>query len=246
MSSQWANIIFDKNFRPSDFLEDKISEIENPIAWALDFLIEKKCIDKETRKVISTLLALQVCRYQNSYQKWIDRAKYLAIALSGCRWFKNVEEFNTYLRSIGMFPGVEIREEEFRKLRSNTSDDLKLEADEIIAMHGYEYCFNPEFIIDSRLLLSEYIMSREWDLYYSEKSEFIMSDRPVPEKIGACFSVSLTANYGLVIRQGKASRVECVVSTRASSWVVESINKEVIGRAKKYICGSDESVCRYK
>ncbi len=82
MAEEYANIVFDEHFRPSDKLEDDLSTKETKAIQGLGRTIATSVIDSTARVDIAYLLAIQACRYPELFQSRLDLGRYLAIALT--------------------------------------------------------------------------------------------------------------------------------------------------------------------
>ncbi len=167
MSEQYANIVFDEYYRPSDRLEDWLSKLETKMVRGLDSVIATGVMDGAARADIAMLLAVQACRYPERFSDRLDLGKYLAIALNDCRSYPNAVVLNGALRRTGMLPGADINDEEFTRLQGASAEDLASELNMILTLHGYEAHFNPHLIISAARQVASHILGLQWRLLHS-------------------------------------------------------------------------------
>jgi len=122
MAEEYANILFDAYYRPSDALEDRLAEYENKAIPGLDRVVSSKAIGPDERRDISYLLGLQACRYPDLYKTRLDLAKYLALALGYADTVSSSTAFNKQLQESGMLPGVALTDAEFNMLVSTNGE----------------------------------------------------------------------------------------------------------------------------
>jgi len=237
MSEEYANIVFDELYRPSDRLEDVLGDIENKIAKGLDELTKSGKIEKNTKIDMAMLLALQACRYPERFSTLLDLGKYLAIALFDYRECPNVTVLNNALRAKGVLPGINFTSEDFERLRGSSEEKLAAELEAILALHGYEASFNPELIISSAQQVATHILGLKWTLVHCLDRNFILSDRPVPLPIGYGFDLGLTSEYGLRLSDPDDISQETLYPITVTSAEVDDTNAKVRARAKTWICG---------
>jgi hypothetical protein len=198
MSEQYANIVFDEYFRPSDKLEDRLSVIETRAIRSLDRTITTSIIDRDARVDLAYFLAIQACRYPEHFQRRLDFGKYLAISLQDVASCPDVATVNRNLQSTGLLPGAAITSEEFEKLKAASESSLAEEIDNILALHGYEAYFNAELVIAAALPAAEHLLALQWHLIKSDVPAFILCDRPMPMQIGYAFDIGLSASLRAV------------------------------------------------
>jgi len=238
MAEEYANIVFDEHFRPSDKLEDSLGAIETKAIQGLDRAISTFVIDGTARVDIAYLLAIQACRYPEHFQSRLDIGRYLAIALKSYSSCPDDATLNRALRATGMFPGATITAEEFSRLKAASEADLAGELEGILAAHGYEAYFNPELIIAAASPLAMHLLGLKWDLIESASPAFILSDRPVPVPIKYGFGIGLSACLGLCLSKPTSVIDDLPINARkASTAEIQAVNQEVRGRAREWICG---------
>lgn len=243
MSEEYANIIFDEYFRPSDELEDKFSKIEGLLTKGLARLIETGQMDRDTRVDIAMLMAVQACRYPERFTSRLDLAKLLAIALNDYRSCPNEHALNGALQATGVLPGANLTPAEFARLKCASADQLEGEMNSILQLHGYEAHFNPSLILAAADPVACHLLGLEWTLLHSASPAFILSDRPVPDPTGYDFSVGLSAHYALRLSYPDEPITDSTIYARtATAQEVAAINKEVRARARVWICGPSPAV----
>ncbi|WP_093087905.1 DUF4238 domain-containing protein [Sphingobium sp. AP50] len=243
MSEEYANIVFDEHFRPSDELEDRFSKIEGLVATGLDRLIKTGAMDRDARVDIAMLMAVQACRYPDHFVTRLDLAKILAIALNDYRSCPNEHALNQALQATGVLPGAQLTASEFTLLTSVTGAQLEKETADVLELHGYEVHFNPSLILAAAQPIACHLLGLEWTLLRSQTPSFILSDRPVPDQIGYDFSIGLSAHYGLTLSYPKQPVTDGTIhASPASALQITAINNEVRSRAKKWVCGPTSAV----
>ena len=238
MAEEYANIVFDEHFRPSDALEDKLGCIESKAIQGLDQAISASAIDCSARIDIAYLLAIQACRYPECFQQRLDIGRYLAIVLQNHAGDCGAAALNTELQLTGMLPGASFSAEDVDRLNTASKEDLIEELDLILTAHGCEAFFNPELVVAAAMPVAEHLLALEWELFESVVPAFILSDRPVPKQIGYDFNVGLSARLGL--RLSKPTRKLDnlpIVARTASTSEIQTINKNIRARAHEWICG---------
>jgi hypothetical protein len=97
MAEEYANIVFDEHFRPSDKLEDDLSTKETKAIQGLSRTIATSVIDSDARIDIAYLLAIQASRYPELFESRLDLGRYLAIALTDYSSCEGNEALNAAL-----------------------------------------------------------------------------------------------------------------------------------------------------
>lgn len=239
MAEEYANIVFDEFYRPSDALEDALAAIETKALPAFDRMIKTSSLDCTGRVDLAYFLAVQACRYPELYASRLDLGRYLAIALKDCSKFQDVAPMNRHLQGAGILPGANFSEDEFKRLTKTPDHELAAELHVILASHGYEAYFNAELVVAAALPVAEHLLGLEWHLLEAPHPAFILSDRPMPVKIGHHFSVGLSSTFGLQVRYPGTPVTDGTISARAATTAeVDGINHEVRARAREWICGS--------
>lgn len=235
MAVEFANIIFDERYRPSDALEDRLSEIETKASAGLRRLDISKTFDDLCRVDVAMLLAVQACRYPELYPRRLDIAKYFAIAIQDNKGCTDADALNRKLAAAN-FP-VRISSQEFNRLSGTPDQEIENELLDILAKHGYESDFNPNLIIDAAISAAEHILGLKWTLYVSASPAFILSDHPVPPQIKYGFSVGISSSLALRLSHPGGDPVEIVDVAAATQTEIDKINQEVRSRAVEWICG---------
>ncbi|MBB2168158.1 DUF4238 domain-containing protein [Gluconacetobacter aggeris] len=239
MSEEYANIVFDEFFRPSDALEDHLGTLETKMVTGLDRCIQKGELDSVARVDVAMLMAVQVCRYPENFGTLLDLGKYLAIALTDYKNCPDAVTLNRALQAKGLLSGARITQQEFVRLQqAQGSELLASELEFILAAHGYEFYFNPKLVIAAATQVANHLLGLEWTLLHSSTPSFILSDRPVPSTIGYGFSIGLSASYALKLDKPTTSVTnDTIHSQNATPQEISQINLEVKSRAKELICG---------
>lgn len=243
MSEEYGYIVFDEHFRPSDALEDHLSNIEAKASQGISRAISKAIIDTDARCDIAYLFATQACRYPDLFEKRLDLARYFAIALCSSSDHSDANALNLSLHASGILPGASISDSDFQHLRSTPKEELETELDEILSAFGYEHFFNAELILSGALLTASHLLALQWNFVCSNDPAFILCDRPVPTQIGHGFNVGLSACFALQLSKPIGSIDEQPLRARlATSTEVHQINADVRGRAREWICGPGDWV----
>jgi Protein of unknown function (DUF4238) len=238
MAEEYANIVFDAHYRPSDKLEDALGAIETKTMPLFDRMIAASALDPQGRVDLAYFLAVQACRYPEQFARRLDLGRFLAIALKDASTMPDAAAMNAYLRDGGYLPGADFAAADFARLKAASLDALAAELDVVLQAHGYEQFFNPELVIAGALPIAEHLLALEWDLIATKAPSFILSDRPMPAKLGEGFSVGLSANFGLLVRRSAGPVHENTIAARPATVAeVEALNAEVRGRAREWICG---------
>jgi hypothetical protein len=244
MSAEYANIVFDKFYRPSDMIENVLGEIETISLRAIDRVLNTRTVAKSERIDIAYFLAIQACRYPDRFPHRLDLAKLLVLSFGSVTRFTDAANFNSWLKISGLLPGAEITSDEFEQLRSLPEEGLSASVDSILKRYGYEADFNIELVLSGALPIAEHLVSLNWELLEVRKPEFVLSDRPVPiQDMGYAFSVPLAASFALVfIKPESVVNERDIVARNAAKTEVDAINNEQRARAQEWICGPDQVV----
>jgi hypothetical protein len=238
MAEEYANIVFDEYFRPSDKLEDSLSATETKTMEGLDRTIATSIMDPTARLDIAYLLAIQACRYPERFQHLLDLGRYLAIALNDFASLPDASMLNAALQSTGILPGANITPEEFEQLKASPKEELATQLEQILRAHGYEAYFNPELIFRAAAPVAIHLLNLKWDLIESDAPAFILSDRPVPVPLKFGFGIGLSANLGLLMSEPKnATDNGPIRAWKASPAEIEAINQSARSSAREWICG---------
>ena len=238
MSEEYGYIVFDEYFRPSDALEDQLSDIETKTSQGISRAIRESLLDTDARCDIAYLLATQACRYPDLFERRLDLSRYLAIALCSSSDYRDVNALNFSLHASGILPGASISDSDFQRLRSTPKEALETELDEILSTHGYEHCFSPELVFSGAIQIASQLLALQWEFVCSRDPAFILSDRPVPIQIGHGFNIGLSACFALLLSKSMGSIDEQPLRARtATNTEIDQINADVRSRARKWICG---------
>lgn len=238
MMEEYANIVFDKNYRPSNQVEDRLGEIETKSGHFFKRIIETGSINSRDKVDLAYFLAIQACRYPELYESRLEVGKLLAIVLKDSKNFNDEIELNQYLTNTALFPGATISKEEFSRLINASKDRLVAELDEILIAHNYEPSFNKNLVLDAALGAAEHLLGLEWNLIVSSDPAFILSDRPMPKTIGYDFSLGLSAKLGLACYFPHNPVTDATIIGRSPrNGEIDKINTEVRNRCCEWICG---------
>ncbi len=238
MSQDYANIVFDQYFRPTDELEDYLGTIETKAMPALERTITTGVMDPDARVHIAYLLAIQACRYPEHFSRRLDLARYLAISLRDAAAASDLTTANAALSSSGLLPGASISPEEFKILRTLSEADLSAGVDYLLSLKGYEQDLNPGLIFSGAVTVAEHLLALDWRLLTSSSPAFLLCDHPVPVQIGYGFGVGLSASLGVRLSKPIApAHEQAIVAHLGTSVEIDSINEEVRSRTAEWICG---------
>ncbi len=239
MAKEYANIVFDEFYRPSDAVEDRLSVAETRGINALSNVIALSRIAPGDKVDLAYFLALQACRYPELYEQRLDLGRYLAVVLEDTSKFADVYALNNHLRISGMLPGASITQAEFARLSAASPAQRAAELDTILASHGYDAHFNIGLVLAGALPVGEHLLGLDWDLMAASAPTFILSDRPMPARnMGYNFSVGLSATLGLRLSK-PAQPVDDrdIIARPAQQTEIDAVNREVRARASEWICG---------
>lgn len=241
MSEDYANIVFDEHFRPSDALENRLAVMESKAIPALDRIVQIRRVGPEERMDLAVLLALQALRYPQLFPTRLDLARFFAVALGEATRFPSAQDFNRWLESNGL-RGAPLSQEDFRALVSSTTDNRAATIDALLQAHGYEADFNPNLVIDAVLKVAEHITALDLQLIEAPVPSFILSDTPMPTRdLGHSFCVGLTDRFGLrtAYPETPVQDDTVVVARPADAQEIMAINAEVKARAVRFLCGPE-------
>ena len=240
MSAEYANIVFDDYYRPSDALEDELAVNETKAIRALDRVIGSSEIGPDEHVDLAYFLAIQACRYPEHYSRRLDLGRYLAVALRDWSIYPDAAALNGFLIQSGLLPGASFSDVEFEQLRSTPDDRLDTQLEMILTAHGYEAYFNSSLVIAAAMPVAEHLLALRWELLKTPTANFILSDRPMPLSIGCGFSLALSSELGLRVSRlaTPVTKIESIKAQAAPSGEVDRINGEVRGRARELICGA--------
>jgi hypothetical protein len=227
MSEQYANIVFDDFYRPSDAIEDRLSLVESEAMNALDSVITTSTIRVGRKIDLAFFLALQAVRYPDRYSTRLDLGRLLAIALKDVSLYPDAAALNAHLRVSGLLPGASVTPAEFSGLA--TSNNLAAELDEILKSHGYEPHYNVGLVLDAALPLAEHLLGLDWQLVKAAKPSFILSDRPMPtQNLGYQFSLGISASLALRFKKADQPPDDSDIPARAprGQFEINEINNE--------------------
>jgi hypothetical protein len=244
MSAEYANIVFDRFYRPSDMIENVLGEIEAISVRSIDRVLSTRTVAKSERIDLAHFLAIQACRYPDRFPHRLDLAKLLVLSFGTVTRFTDAANFNSWLKSSGLLPGAEITADEFTQLRSIPEEGLSASVDSILKRYGYEADFNIELVLSGALPVAEHLLSLNWELLETRKPVFVLSDRPVPiQNLGYAFSVPLSASFALVFaKPGSVINESDIGARNATATEIDDINNEQRSRAQEWICGPDQAV----
>lgn len=181
MSVEWANIVFDEHFNPSDEVEDLCSRIEGHYLPIIDQIAATRVITVAQREEVARWLALQSLRYPLLNQTRLDLGRYYAIAIGEAYRFDNLRAFEDYLAAQGVPPNCYPNEAEFAHIRDLAPEVRQRTIDEILAGHGYEWFLNVSDVLLGAVPLGAGLAQFQWELLEANGSWFILSDHPVPD-----------------------------------------------------------------
>jgi Protein of unknown function (DUF4238) len=199
MSEDYANIVFDEHFRPSDALEDELSVIESKAIPVLDRVVQSRSIGPNERIDLAALLALQALRYPQLFPRRLDLARFFAVALGEATRFPSVQDFNRWLEADGL-RGAPLSQGDFQALVRSLTDTRAATIDALLQTHGYEAYFNPNLIVGAETVMrvAEHILALDWQLVEAARPSFVLSDTPMPTgDLRHSFCVGLSDRFGL-------------------------------------------------
>lgn len=241
MAEDYAYIVFDGHYRPSDDLEDRISALESSVLPALDRIASSGRIEPFDRVDVARLLGLQAARYPQLFARRLEMAKYLAIAIGDVARFPDAPAFNNWLQACGLLPGASLSQVDFATLTSTETGARANTVDALLQAHGYEAFFNPTLVLSATEKIAHHIAALEWTLLESPLPAFILSDRPVPpQNLGYAFTVALCDRFALRVSKPSTPvpATSVVASVTARPTDVNNVNAEMRLRAERWICGA--------
>jgi hypothetical protein len=239
MSEEWANIVFDEHFNPSDAVEDWCSHLEDYSLTLIDRIAASRAIAVAQRLDVARWLALQSLRYPNLYQPRLDLGRCYAIAVGEAHRFSNLHAFNEYLAMQDVPSNCYPTEAEFAHIRDLPAEIRQRTIDEVLVGHGYEWFLNVRDVLIGAAPLGNGLASFGWDLLEANGPWFILSDRPVPDRFTAPFATALTYDVAVRIVPAVSAPPADLRARTATVQEIVQINAEVRSRAQQWICGPD-------
>lgn len=241
MAEEYAYIVFDGHYRPSDDLEDRIAALEAFVLPALDRIVSSGRIEPFDRVDVARLLGLQAARYPEFFARRLEKAKYLAIAIGDAARFPDAPAFNNWLQASGLLPGALLSQTDFAALTSTESGARADTVNALLQAHGYEAFFNPSLVLSATENIAHHIAAFEWELLESPQPAFILSDRPVPtQNLGYDFTVALCDRFALRVNKPSSPvpATSVVASVTAQQTDIDNVNAAMRLRARRWICGA--------
>lgn len=243
MSLEWANLVFDEFFQPSNVLEDHLGAMETRLLPLIDRVCAAGAAAGPELEEVGRFLALQACRYPELYAERLDLAKLYALSLGEVGQHPDAASLNAMLASRGFPWNVAVTVPEFAALKAQPKPLLDAELDGLLKAYGYEPDFNPALVISGvDALPARMLREFDWEMIEDPAGQFILSDHPVPARFGNGFSVALTSRFAIRLALRTVplvGPVQSVQSRPAAGGEVAAINGEVRARGVEWACGSD-------
>lgn len=237
MSDEWIYTTYDEWFRPSDALEDIMSQLEGAAVDLIRRLSDGSCVpNSDDWHLLCDFLALTVCRNSDVMARGWRLAKQWGWDVLDQACFTTEKSWEFFQLVYGVTPTAE----DVASLAATDLDALLNQAGALEAMQPQDPQLPEQLAVLGTLPLARMIWKQGLFLLDAPSGmSFVLSDRPVPLKdLARGFSTPLSRSVAFVADPsypGERTRMP------APADIVHRINAEQARRAKDVVIGPDRA-----
>lgn len=243
MQEHWLYTLFNKQWQPSDVLEDALGEIEGIASKVFVSIGDLTYVPtSDDREVLSMFIGLQACRHPDVLNRGHRRARELANALAQVHDFPNVQSFLQKMSEFGIGP-IDSRAI-YHLLLSKTSKELNQELQEIEGLSPQDSRLPIQDALRADELIAREIQAMSLSILDAPAGScFILGDTPMPQsELAAGFCVPLSKTVSLEAKPGASS---LTLPRRAITPAeVGAINQVQWSNAREIVVGPDPTALR--
>lgn len=240
MTSDWTYTVFDRWWRPSDEVENRLAIIEAQLAGAIDKLHAGAALDLDLAWDLCRFVGLAACRTPEVMDRGHRRLKELARVYAEVH---SAASFDVFRDDIRTRFGVELSQTDYDVLLGRPKDDLLKTAQGIERMSRQDPVLPEQIALTGADLIAVQVGEMELSLLVAQAGDhFILGDRPLPEfDLGQGFSLPLSKSLALrAVKRGAAFQLP--VRQVATAREVNAINQEQHDFSVDVVIGPDQAV----
>lgn len=244
MQQDWLYTVFDKNWNPSDSLEDSLSKLECQAAPLLNKLCDPNTAPIASDRIaLCDFLALQACRHPDILNRGYRRSRELGKCFAEVHSFNGFEAFMKELAQFGITPDE--AKPIYKNLLKASTEQLRLELEELNKMSAQNPQLPEQDALRAMPVISNSFRLMDFTLLDAPASNvFVLSDTPLPQdNLIKGFSVPLSSHVAIIARPSLSPNQATAINRRfASVEEVDAINKVQWDNALRIAIGSDKTV----
>lgn len=240
MTSDWTYTIFDRWWRPSDEVENRLATVEGHLKSAIDKLHAGASIDLGLAWDLCRFVGLAACRTPEAMDRGHRRLKELARAYADVHSALSFAAFRDAIRT--RF-GVELSQKDYDDLRGRPRNDLLKTAEGIERMSRQDPVLPEQMALTGADVVAIQMGEMELSLIDAQGSDhFILGDRPLPD-FDMAKGFSLPLSKSIALRASKRlGEFQLPVRQVATSIQVGAVNLEQYDRSVDVVIGPDAAV----
>ncbi|MBZ7927083.1 DUF4238 domain-containing protein (plasmid) [Ensifer adhaerens] len=238
MTSDWTYLAFDEGWRPTDEVEDQLSQWEGLASKLIvRSLPTQTVLSDDDWGSLCVWLGLATSRHPNVLNRYKPLASAFTLELATAHDYSDLDAFNEHLQ--GKF-GVGIDEESFRYLLASPQETILATAEHAEAMSPFDPMLPQTDALLARFPVAQCIYEMDLRLVdVPTGSEFILGSNPLPnEGLSFGFSVPLSKDVALLCTPPKNADEPARLRSVATPQEVEQVNLEQIARSEEAIASS--------
>lgn len=238
MTSDWTYTVFDRWWRPSDEVENRLATIECHLKTAIDNLHAGATIDLNLTWELCRFVGLAACRTPEVMERGHRRLKEFAWA---CAKVFEATSFDAFRDDIRKQFGVELTQKDFADLLGRTKEDLLKTAEGIERMSPQDPVLPEQLALTGADIVAGQVGGMRLTLLQAKGPDhFILGDTPLPDfDLAKGFSVPLSKSMALRASAGEFQLPLRRVATTAD---VREINQDQFDRSVNVIIGPEPAV----
>ena len=243
MQTSWLYTSFDKAWRASDDLEDRLSKMESvaaPVFVAINDPQHNPSGDD--RLVICAFIGLQACRHPDVMNRAHRRARELAEVYARAHDL-SVDDFVMRLGGFGI--GATDAAELHRMLCATTQSELAAQLDELVGLSPQDSRLPMQDALGAYALVADAIHRMQLTLLHAPANmTFVLSDTPTPQDdLSKGFAVPISKTVALLATP-TAGVPTAMTRRSAPPEEVDAINQVQWTNALNIVVGADPVVLR--
>lgn len=240
MSEDYLYTIFNRDWVPSDAIEDALMEEEKIASPVFKQFIDSKVrINESDFIIMSNFLSLAVVRTPDAMDfNWERRGEMLE-SFEYIDEYHGYKDFNLFLKN--KF-GVSILEEEYSYYKNLSKEDLLAEIQSVQNLSPQNPYAPKLLALDGKMLVAQFLSTFQMTTLHTKTAYgLVLGDHPLPDNIAGGFVVPISSNTA-ILATPSASSSKRVKRKWIEETDVKKINLEqlarsgiVIGSSKKQL-----------
>ncbi|MEJ1119770.1 DUF4238 domain-containing protein [Phyllobacterium sp. CCNWLW109] len=238
MTSDWTYLDFDEGWRPTDGVENQLSQWEGHASKLIKRSLPTNTVLNDSDwDSLCAWLGISTSRHPNVLKRHRLLTSAFTLELATAHDYQDLNAFNNHLQQKS---GARIDEEEFRYLLTLTQEAILATAEHVEAMSPYDPLMPQTDALLARFPVAQTI--RKMDLRLIDipsGSDFVLGSNPLPNKdLSHGFSVPLSKDVALLCTPPKNADAPARLRSSATPQEVQQVNLEQIARSEEAIASS--------